>query len=365
MTVGYADIARVLQRARSRLVRILVGSALLRALAAAVACLLGGALGLAAGARLGFARPVTLLGMAAAVALEGWRSSRALRASRDPAAVARTLTGSDGPLRSALVSAVELGRDRGEIEGSGRFSLALLDAHVERSARALSAIDLVRAIPALPVRRAAAGLAAAVAVLLLSAIVAPARVGGGLRRILAGDPAASRLALDPITGDVELTLRYPAYMRREPKTLSGTGGEIRAPKGTEVELKTRADRPVKGAELEVEVAETPTSPPQTVVGEGQPPHPASPPVGERGRNLRKVPLAVTAERQLSGKLAVEGAGSYRFRFLDGRGRAVAEGPPIPILLEPDAFPEVRITSPAQEVEVQPGAAVKVEWQASD
>jgi hypothetical protein len=366
MTVGYADIARVLQGARSRLARILIGSASLRALAAALACLLGGAFGVAVGARLGFARPVTLLGMAVAVALEGWRSARALRASREPAAVARTITGSDGPLRSALVSAVELGRDRGEIEGSGRFSLALLDAHVERSARSLAAIDLVQAIPARPVRRAAGGLAAVAAVLLLAAIVSPAGVRGGLRRILAGDPATARLALDPITGDVELTLRYPAYMRREPKTLSGTGGEIRAPKGTEVELKTRADRPVKGAELEVEVAETLPSPP----------HPASPPQ-ERGRGAKdegarggpqpqhRVPLTVTSERQLSGKLSVEGAGAYRFRFLDGRGRAVAEGPPIPIIVEPDAFPEVRITSPAQELEVQPGATVKVEWQASD
>ncbi len=181
----------------------------------------------------------------------------------------------------------------------------------------------------------------------------PPPVGGGLRRILAGDPAASRLALDPITGDIELTLRYPAYMKREAKSLSGTGGEIRAPKGTEVELKTRADRPVKGAELEVERAE------------GAPSPSPSPPVGERGAIPLKVPLAVAAERQLSGRFLVAGAGAYRFRFLDGRGRAVAEGPPIPIIVEADAFPEVRITAPAQEVEVQPGATVKVEWQASD
>ena len=236
---------------------------------------------------------------------------------------------------------MELERDRGEIEASGRFSLALLDGHVNRSARALASVDVVRAIPSLPVRRAAIGLGAVVAVMLLTVAIAPARVGGGLRRILAGDPAASRLALDPITGDVELTFRYPAYMRRAPKTLSGTGGEIRAPKGTEVALKTRADRPVKGAEVEVEVASR-----------------------ERGSS-RKVPLTVTAERQLAGRFTVEGAGAYRFRFLDGRGRAVAEGPPIPIVVEPDAFPEVRITSPAQEVEVQPGATVKVEWLASD
>ncbi|HSM92409.1 MAG TPA: DUF4175 family protein [Anaeromyxobacteraceae bacterium] len=355
MTSGYAEIARVLAGGRSRIVRILVGAAALRAAAAAVACLLGGALGIVAGARIGFARPVTLLGMAAAVALEAWRSARALRATREPAAVARAITEPGGPLRSDLVSAVELERDRGQIEASRRFSLALLDAHVDRSARSLASVDLVRAVPARPVLRAAGGLGAVAALTLLSVALAPAAVGGGLRRILAGDPAAARLALDPITGDVELTLRYPAYMAREPKTLSGTGGEIRAPKGTEVELKTRADRPVKAAELEVEVAETLTPPP----------HPASPPQ-ERGRGgVIKVPLAVASERQLSGKLMVEGAGSYRFRFLDGRGRAVAEGPPIPVIVEPDAFPEVRITSPAQEVEVQPGATVKVEWQASD
>jgi hypothetical protein len=86
--------------------------------------------------------------------------------------------------------------------------------------------------------------------------------------------------------------------------------------------------------------------------------------GERG-GLFTHPLTVTAERDLAGKFTVAGAGSYRFRFLDGRGRKVAEGPPIPIIVEPDAFPEVRITSPAQEVEVQPGANVKVEWQAQD
>jgi hypothetical protein len=277
--------------------------------------------------------------MVAAVALEGWRAWRDLRSARDDADVAARLTEGDAPLRSAVVSAVELTRDRGAIESSGRFSLALLDGHVARAATAIAGVDLLRSLPSAPARRAAATFGAVALALLASLVVAPVR--GGLGRILAGDPAAARLALEPITGDVELTLRYPAYMRRDPRTVSGTGGEIRAPKGTEVELKTRADRPVKGAELEVELAEV------------------------RERVGERVTLAVTAERQLSGKFTVRGAGTYRFRFLDGRGRTAAEGPPIPIVVEPDAFPEVRITAPAPEVEVQPGASVKVEWQASD
>jgi hypothetical protein len=359
MAVGYTEIDRVIQRARGRHARIAAATGLLRAVAQGVGCLLGGSLGVAIGGRIGFARVATLLGITAALVLEGVRLFRALRAAREPAFVARLLASGDAPLLSSLVSAVELERDREEIRRSGRFSLALVDGHVERSAQALARVDVAAAIPALPARRAAAALGAVAGVTLL-AIVASGSMAGSVRRLIVGDPVTVRLALDPITGDVELTFRYPAYMRREPKLLSGTGGEIRAPKGTEVALRTRADRPVKGAELEVELAEAaPLSPPP--VGErGKSPSPAP-----RERDRAKISLQISGDRELSGRFLVEGAGSYRFRFLNGRGRTVAEGAPIPISIEPDAFPEVQITAPAQEVELQPGASVKVEWQAQD
>jgi hypothetical protein len=394
MTVGYAEMARVLAGARRRLARIRVGAAIFEGAAQVLACLLGGGIGIAVGARIGFTRPATLLGMAVAVGLQAWRAWRSLRAARDPASIVRTITGENAPLRSALLSAVELERSRGEIEASGRFSLALVDGHLARAAKELAAVDLVRAIPGRPLARAAIAFGGVAFALMLSIAIGPVR--GGMWRVLAGDPAAARLALEPITGDVELTLRYPSYMRREPKTVSGTGGEVRAPKGTEVSLKTRADRPVKGAEVEVEVAEAAPSPrPSPPVGERElaresassagerevaqgdarsarekatgdapSPRPGGERVGERGGKSRH-PLTVTGDRDLAGKFTVDGAGAYRFCFLDGRGRTAAEGPPIPIVVEADAFPEVRITSPAQEVEVQPGAAVKVEWSAQD
>ncbi|HSN16513.1 MAG TPA: hypothetical protein VLT61_17905, partial [Anaeromyxobacteraceae bacterium] len=338
MSEGYEEIARVLERARVRNRRIVARAALLRALAKGLACLFGGSLGVAVGAGVGFSRVATLLGVAVAFGMEGWKALRAIRATRDPAAVGRAITAADGPLRSALLSAVELGRDRDAIASSGRFSLALIDGHLARSARDVAGVDLDRALPAQPVRQAGKALAAVAGVTLVALLFGSGSFRPALRRILSGDPATARPALEPITGDVELTLRYPAYMQRQPRTVSGTGGEVRAPKGTEVSLKTRADRPVKGAEVEIEQAP----------GRGEE---AGSPAGERRDSRRasepgktRAPLAVTGERDLAGKFTVQGGGTYRFRFLDGRGRAVAEGPPIPIVVEADAFPEVRVLS---------------------
>ena len=63
-------------------------------------------------------------------------------------------------------------------------------------------------------------------------------------------------------------------------------------------------------------------------------------------------------------MLVMGGGSYRFRYLDGK-KVIAEGPPIPIVVEPDAFPQVRITAPERELEVDADARVGIEWQAED
>jgi hypothetical protein len=170
----------------------------------------------------------------------------------------------------------------------------------------------------------------------LAFLVGRAPLGSAYARVLAGDPTPEAgPSLDPITGDIELTYRYPAHTHREPRTVSGTGGEIRAPKGTEVTLKTRADRPVEAAELELAPA------------------------------VQRLALTVTGARDLSGALVVGDGGTYRFRFRTASGRTAAEGPPIPLVVEPDAFPTVRITAPAAELEVKPDTVLRVDWQAED
>jgi hypothetical protein len=54
------------------------------------------------------------------------------------------------------VSSVELSRERGDIQATGRFSVALLDAHVAQTAERARAIRLAEVIPARLARHAGA-----------------------------------------------------------------------------------------------------------------------------------------------------------------------------------------------------------------
>ena len=358
MPGAYGDIARVLGGARRRQVRLVLLGAGAAGLALALLCLLAGAVALGLGARTPF-RVIALAGACLGLAASLSRGALALlRSARDDAGAVRAMAWGRSGLRSALLSAVELAGGREEIAASGRFSVALVDAHLDRTAASARAIDLRQAIPDRPARRAGLALAAVLGAHLAAFVVAGPPLGRAYARVLRGDPAgAPRAQVDPITGDVEITYRYPAYMRREPRTLSGTGGELRAPKGTEVLLRTRADRPVQRAELDV-ASELPGPAPGD---EARAPGGSSAPGALTGRFA----LQVTGGRDLAGRLVVGDGGSYRFRFLDARGRTVAEGPPIPIVVEPDAYPEARILSPERELEVDGDRVVPIEWQAED
>ncbi len=356
MTPSFRDIASLLERAkrRRRLVILVAGAA--GVLAGILAVLMVAAVALTLGARTGLVR--WLATVAAAHALGAglvWAFRALRRGTWTQEGVARTVAAGAPALRSDLVSAVELSREREDLAASGAVSVALLDAHVERTAAAARAIDLPAAIPARPARRAGLALAGVAAAHAVAFLVGGAALGRAYARVVAGDPQAEAApSLDPITGDIELTFRYPAHTRREPRTISGTGGEIRAPKGTEVTLRTRADRVVEAAELEL-TSTSPVRPERSAAGAESTDAPA----------IQRLALTVTGGRDLAGALVVGDGGTYRFRFRAASGRAVAEGPPIPVIVEPDAFPTVRITAPVAEVEVKEGADVQVDWQAED
>jgi uncharacterized protein DUF4175 len=379
MAVAYAEIARALAGARRRQGWIAAAAGLGHGLAAAFAFLLLGTLALSFGAG-AWARPaalsLALLALAAAVAWTAWTIRRT---ALGEAAAARALAAHDEGLRSDLLSAVELETERGEVERTGRFSLELLDAHVTRTAERARAVNLRRAIPSRLARRA--GLAAAGVALahLLALAVGGADLGRAYGRVLGGERApVGPPRAEPITGDVEITYHYPAYMGRPERKLSGTGGEIAAPPGTEVRLRTRSDRPVVEAQILIEGSAAAAAPasaaaePSSAAGRAsaKPPPTQSPPARQAGAGAaaREGPqvLALTVEngRDLSGGFVVKDAGSYRFRFTKG-SKVLALGPPVPVVVEPDAYPEVRITAPASEVEVDARARVRVDWTASD
>jgi hypothetical protein len=258
---------------------------------------------------------------------------------RAPASkAAATAAGEDEVLLSALLSAVDFQGDRAGLEGRG-LSTALADEHVLRTGEQVRVVDLSRAIPDRPARRAGLALAAGLAAWGIAAFVLGPDLGRGWSRLVAGVAApVGAPKAEPITGDVEITYLYPAHTGRPERKVPGSDGAIQAPRGTEVRLSTRSDRPVKGARIAIEGADP--------------------------ERRRAVAMQVRDRRDLTGSLVVDEPGSYRFQFTDG-DEIVVTGPPIPVIVEADAFPEVRISAPAGEVEVAADARVHVEWSASD
>ena len=360
----YSEISRVLSVARRREGRVALGTAAGWGLAAAAMALLGGALLLAYGPAwaLTFGRPLSLA--LAALSIVGallWGGYEVWKGARSHQDVARTAASDDLALRSALLSAVELARERSALERTGSLSVALVDEHIARTAERARGLDLSRSIPSLPARRAGTALAAVAGLELLSFLFLGPNLARGYSRLFtAVRPPAVAPRLEPITGDIELTYLYPAYTGRPEKKVPGTGGDVTAPKGTEVRIATRSDRPVKEAELVVESFAAQAS----GGGADAKPVPAGAGPPAAGPARQAYALRVENGRDLSGSFVVGDSGSYRFQYLE-RGKLNVAGPPIPIVVEPDAFPEVRITAPAAEVEVDPSASVHVEWSASD
>ena len=340
MTPPPDDISGLLSLARRRARRLALAEGAGIGLAGVLLALLLGTGLLSAGLRAAPVRWVALTAALAALGLAGRLLWRARRGSDSDEAVARLVAAADPALRSDLVSSVELARARPGLAVSGAASLELLDAHLARTTTATRAVDLAAVLPSARARRAAWA-TAGVALLTVAALgLGGAAAWRQARRLLVGDPAAAvGPSLSPITGDIELAYRFPAHTRRAPQLLSGTGGEIRAPRGTEVILRTRSDRPVEAAELLL--------------------------LKPDGAAAGRVALAVGGGRELAGTLVLDQGGSYRFRFATARGKTVAEGPPIPLVVEPDAFPTVRIVAPEAELEVAPDARLRVEWSAED
>lgn len=368
MAAAEAQMTRVLARARRRQGGILVATALGWSLAAALAVLLAAALLLGRDPALPL-RQATLALTTGILIVAAFLLARAvLRRAGSPESVARALGDAMPALRSDLVSAVQLSGERAEIAASGRYSLPLVDAHVAHAAARAEAVDLEQAFPATPARRAAVALGVVVLAYVLGFGLRGRELEAGFARLSSGGAATGATAArraEPITGDLEITYRYPAYMNREPRTVSGTSGEIRAPLGTEVDIHTRADREVQAARMVLKVERR--EPAGSDAGKGAPAQPkdaGAPPAQQPQASPEIVTLAVENARDLRGRFLVTGSGTYTFQFTRGP-EVIAEGPPTQIAVEEDGAPQVRITAPDKEIEVEPGARVSITWTASD
>ncbi len=327
-TDSYAALDAILGQARARLLRhrTLVGLGLGLS-AASVFALLGA---LALGLHPSSAIRWTCLGLVALALAAGpavgliasWRSGAVAVASR--------ISRSDPRLRSLLLSAVELRALGPQARG---VSTALIEAQAAFAMQRAKRIVLRETISGTP---AAASLT--LGILMCLVVAAAWRYGppvlvrglGAIRRLPAG--AHPGPAAEPITGDIELTYFYPAHTHLAERTVAGTNGEIEAPAGTQVSLRTRADRAVKQAELVI--------------------------------NGSPQALAISGDRSLAGSFVVSSPGSYFFRF-GPDNHPLAEGPPIAIAVQADAPPQISLDAPPEELEVEPNQVLDLRFRATD
>ncbi len=253
-----------------------------------------------------------------------WRE-RAGSKSRTALLVSKAMPELGLDVLAAVELSESLGRRQDFSPDLARAFLKQLDARTA-TANPLTAVDRAQ------VRRAGIVLAVALVLSAVLGVTQRGRIANGLHLAFTSAPKAA-LIREPITGDVELTYRYPAYTGLLPRTVTGTNGEVSAPAGTEVSLRTRADRDIEAAAIDVDGTQ--------------------------------VPLELKGRRDLEGRFIVERTGHYHFLFLDGRA-IEAEGPDVPVRVEADAPPQVHLSAPPDDLEVDNDKqTVTLKYEASD
>ncbi|MBI5477803.1 MAG: DUF4175 family protein [Deltaproteobacteria bacterium] len=265
--------------------------------------------------------------LAAVVTLRVVPLARALGDER----MAREVGAHAPAIHSDLLSAVQLARDLER--GEARFSAAL--AHSLAHAVAADVGGLRPATIVTPRRLRVPGLLvlAVAAGYLLCLVGGPGMLRRGLVHLFVPpSPGGADAAEVPIIADLTVTYTYPAYMRRPPRTVTATSGDLLAPRGTTARLTARPIAEAERADL--------------IVGE----------------STRKVEIQGGL---IVASLTVEQASSYRFQFKPKGRRSLREATAHRIDVEPDRPPRVEIYAPADDLEIAGQRKVEVGYQVDD
>lgn len=272
-----------------------------------------------------------------------WRSDDAVARAID-----EHLRAHAGP-GDLILSAVQLERLLPQLKDEPTASPELAEAlirQVDERARRLDARRLVEL--RLSRRRwwALAGMLSLYGVSFLTPAGRWLRVALALER--APVPAAQR-ASEPLVGDLEVRLAYPGYLQLPPRTITGSSGEVLAPRGTKVELRGRLLLPAQRAELLLELD----------AGTSAAPAAAPQPQAD-------VPQVAVEEGRLVARFTVTGAGAYRFVLHTEADEALREADGHRITVEVDRPPRVDLRAPADDLEVtQPRSRIELAYSAED
>ncbi len=138
----------------------------------------------------------------------------------------------------------------------------------------------------------------------------------------------------PVIGDITVSYRYPLYSGLQPKTVYNTSGDIRALKGSEIQISAISDRTLASAEVVL-------------------------------NDVNKISFAVENGNMIKGALLLMEGGTYVFEITDSRGRTFKDTTPHTIQLDTDQFPEIVINTPAKDSIVHEKDTVALKYTAND
>jgi hypothetical protein len=138
----------------------------------------------------------------------------------------------------------------------------------------------------------------------------------------------------PVIGDITLVYRYPLYTGLQPKVVYNTIGDIKALKGSEVQISALSDRSLLSAEIIF-------------------------------NDSVRIPLTVENGKTIKGTLSLFENGSYVFETTDLSGKVFKDTVLHTIQVDSDQFPVVSIGSPAKDLVVNEKDTIELQYTAKD
>lgn len=243
-------------------------------------------------------------------------------------------------LNNGLISSIQLSPGK-SYKKTARYSQYLISMLVDNTASQLKQLDLNRVISNRFFRLCCVTLIASIFVFSAACIIKPVCLKKNIPILLSYLRNGKVLGVSglmvspsPVIGDITINYRYPLYSGLPPKTVYNTSGDIRALKGSEIQVSAMSDQSLVSAAIII-------------------------------NHTARMPLLIENGHTVKGVLSLFESGTYVFETTDSKGRTIQDTTTHTIQLDPDNYPEVTITVPAKDLSVHEKDTVELRYTAKD
>lgn len=240
-------------------------------------------------------------------------------------------------LKDSLINSIQLGRDLSNPQKARFFSHDLVAELLKDTANRLKGLDPKEIVPRRELWNNLKGLTLTIGLLGLFWAIEPGYFLGGYQTLRGGPPSAAVVPGPPLIGDFVLTYKYPMYTALSPRTVSGSSGDLKALRGSQVEITARSDRPLASANLVV-------------------------------NGVSSIPVRVEGNA-LKGSIVLLEGGNYCLEVTLPVGAGYVPSPlksdPHSITIEEDEYPTITIQAPEEVKVVMERDKVGIQYRARD